>query len=241
MLTRSVLDIAKIIDDIIKETICESEIEARTYFKRIETIGPILHTEHSFTMRYSCQYLIDDITFELVIELKCTMNKDSLKVEIYSNYEYAYVREFALKKWYEITVKKESLNSIKTIISKEVRKIINEFMYYIDSMKIGLKYVEKRVVEKLKEIIKDMFGTYPSSIEIDSPHFHRYIVFVDFEGFEGTVNIRTSDNSRFAVKFRYSIDEDILTINEIIIEKYKPEILGSLLLSDIVKDLFDSS
>jgi len=227
----------------IKEIVRVKEEKYRTTVDWISTQEPIIKDEYITTWEY---YIISrpryDISLELKVSVEC-FRDDSYRYDKDTYYIYIYASTFDKKKFFEvIEIFADEIanndNNYLVRFEKFIRKALDCFIERINKIVAELVEAEKEITNKIVNMLENKLGLVIGF----NLGFESYRNVENDKLVEGYIDFFTTQY-RVTIKFTYYINTKKFIIDNIIIDAQSnnEDVLLSLLLQDVAKDLFDSS
>lgn len=228
------LKIYENITEIIKKVAEEKKMQSG--FARILTSErPIIASEKTLAWLHTVTVLITfDIESLLKIYVSCSeKNENEYTIFINPIIVIGQVEDF--------TIKPKSLSSDYNEIRRYIEHVFDSYNEKIEKISSEIKEAESVALNKIIETLRSKLGVVPS---LNVPIYTQYEVEENDKILRGYTDILTTQYV-LRVEFSYYINSRKFSIDKITIESFNEnemeDMLASLLLPDIVKDLFDSS
>jgi len=243
VLDENILKVYEEMTETIKRIVRVKEEKYRTTIDWISTQEPIVESKYIITWEYSIiRYLRHNIPLELKISVEC-FRDDSYRYDKDTYYIYIYASTFDKKKFFEvIEIFADEIanndNNYLVRFEKFIRKALDCFIERINKIVAELVEAEKEITNKIVNMLENKLGLVIGF----NLEFKSYKNVENDKLVEGYINFFTTQY-RVTIKFTYYINTKKFIIDNIIIDAQSnnEDVLLSLLLQDVAKDLFDSS
>lgn len=241
---KNILKIYEEMTETIKEIVRVKEEKYRTTIDAILTQEPTIKDEYITTWEYSIiSRLRYDISLELKISVEC-FRDNSYRYDKDTYYIYIYASiPFDKKKFFEvIEIFADEIannnNNYLVRFEKFIRKALDYFIERINKIATELKEAEKEITNKIVNMLENKLG-FVIGFNLE---FKSYRNVENDKLVEGYIDFFTTQY-RVTIKFTYYINTKEFIISNIIIDAQSSneDVLLSILLQDVAKDLFDSS
>jgi len=229
------LKIYKNITEIIKKVAKEKKVQSE--FARIVTSErPIIVSEKTLAWSHTVTV---QITFDIESLLKIYVSCSEESKNKYTIFINPIIVIGRVEDSIEPKSTKISLNSDYNEIRKYIEHVFDSYNEKIEKVSSEIKEAESVALNKIIEILRSKLGVVPS---LNIPIYTQYEVEENDKILRGHTYIPTTQYV-LRVEFSYHINSRKFSIDKITIEDSNEmeDILASLLLPDITKNLFDSS
>jgi len=234
ILDRNILEIYNFIKDLFTKIVHNKEKTHKIVFDNVSTTKPTIVDEYMVIWEHVITYNITQyIEEELIISMNCyRADIDTYVLTISTSIFYKVI---------EISVDsvKKNHHKCQDLIYECIDNVIDAFIEEIKKLEAKINEAENEIVSKIKKLLMNKLGQL---VDFSFPVFKTCEDVGTVKILKGYIEFYTTQY-KVLVNFMYYIYDKKLIINSITIDAYRDneDFLVSLLLPDIVKDLFDSS